>query len=172
MADPIYALVQGGKVHQIGVPAFFKDIPNIVVIRVSSVVGVAEGWLVDDNGDVTAPLAPLMDFRAYAAAARFDKETAGITVGNAPIATDRDSQAMITGMWATAQMNPAVSVQFKSAGGGFATINAAQIQSIAAAVSAHIQACFAAEGQVDAAITAGTITTTAQIDQAFAAITV
>ncbi len=137
---------------------------------------VQQGWVYDGKGGFAVPPPPPPPtadvLRTYAAAARFAKETGGITVGNAPIATDRDSQAMITGMWATAQMNPAITVQFKSAGGGFATINAAQIQSIAAAVSAHVQACFAAEGQIDAAITAGTITTTAQIDQDFAAITV
>jgi hypothetical protein len=37
---------------------------------------------------------------------------------------------------------------------------------IATAVGAHVQACFATEAAVDAEITAGTITTTAQIDAA------
>jgi len=37
---------------------------------------------------------------------------------------------------------------------------------IATAVGAHVQACFAAENAVQAAITAGTITTTAEIDAA------
>ena len=142
--------------------------------------GLPTRWPADGTGaqtiaalqDVLTPYGLFADLKAYAAAARYTKETAGITVGNAPVATDRDSQAMINGMWAAAQINPAITVQFKSAGGGFAQINAAQIQSIAAAVIAHVQACFTAEAQVDAAITAGTITTTAPIDAAFAAITV
>lgn len=110
------------------------------------------------------------DLVAYAAAARYAKETAGITVGTAPIATDRASQALITGMWAAAQITPSISVAFK-ASTGFVTINAQQVEKIATAVAAHVQACFTAEAQVDAAITAGTITTTKQIDDTFSTVT-
>lgn len=136
---------------------------------------VQQGWTTSDGGKTFAPPvspAPIpVDLTTYAAAARYAKETAGITVGTAPIATDRDSQQAITGMWAAAQIDPTTTVQFKTAGAGFVSVNAAQIAKIASAVIAHVQACFAAEAQLVASITAGTTTTTAQIDQAFAAIT-
>ena len=133
---------------------------------------VQQGWTYD--GKAFAAPAPAVftsvDLRAYAASARYARETAGITVGTAPIATDRDSQGMITGAWAAAQINPSISVAWKTTS-GWVSINAAQIEAIATAVLNHVQACFAAEQQVDAAITAGTVTTTAQVDAAFAAVT-
>ncbi len=136
---------------------------------------VQQGWVYDGKGGFAAPPPPPPPtadvLRAYSAAARFAKETGGIKVGNAPIATDRESQAMITGALAGAQLNPNITAAWKTTS-GFVTINAAQINAIATAVLAHVQACFAAEQQVDDAITSGTITTTAQVDQAFAAVTV
>ncbi|MGI3901234.1 MAG: DUF4376 domain-containing protein [Janthinobacterium lividum] len=112
-----------------------------------------------------------VDLRAYAAQVRWRKETGGITVGNAPIATDRESQSLINGLWVSTQVTPAITVQFKTSA-GYVPLSAAQIQTIAAAVHAHAQACRSVEGGLDAAITAGTVTTTAQVDQAFAAVTV
>jgi hypothetical protein len=47
-------------------------------------------------------------------------------------------------------------------------LNATQVIALSNAVLAHVQACFATYASIKAAITAGTITTTAQIDAAFA----
>ena len=44
------------------------------------------------------------------------------------------------------------------------TLTAAEIEAIATAVGAHVQSCFAAEKAGDGAIDAGTVATTAQID--------
>jgi hypothetical protein len=46
------------------------------------------------------------------------------------------------------------------------TLDAATVTAVALAVGAHVQTCFALEQTLDAEITAGTITTTAQIDAA------
>ena len=134
-------------------------------------------WPVDAAGAQTtaslqAVLAPYglnVDLTGYAAAARYAKETAGITVGTAQIATDRESQALITGMWAAAQIDPNISVAFKSSS-GFVTINATQVAKIASAVAGYVQACFTAEGQVAAGIVAGTIKTTADVDAIIGAV--
>ena len=102
---------------------------------------------------------------AYAAAARYALETAGIMVGTSMIATDRDSQGLITGAYNYVLAKPDASIEFKGVS-GWVTLTADQVQTIALAVGGRVQALFAAERQVDAAIQAGTITTTAQIDAA------
>jgi Domain of unknown function (DUF4376) len=119
------------------------------------------------------PPPTLSDLIAYAAAARYNVETSGITVSGIKIATDRDSQALITGAWAMVQQTPTATIQWKGSDGSWTTINAAQITGIAMAVSTHVQTCFSAEQACDTAINAvpPTITTTAQIDAVMAAIT-
>ncbi len=142
--------------------------------------GTCTTWPRDDSGaQTTASLQEVLgsysifaDLAAYAASARYAKETGGIIVNWVKLATDRESQALITGAWATAQINPQVTIQWKGSDGTFTALNAASITAVASAVTAHVQACFAAEAQVDAAITAGTITTMAEVDAAFAAVTV
>jgi hypothetical protein len=110
---------------------------------------------------------------AYAATARYNKETAGITVSGAAVTTDRASQAMLAGAFNYCQQNPTTAINWKTATGAFVTLTAAQITAIADAVGAHVQACFSKEMTVVTAIkaTPPTITTTAQIDAQFAAIT-
>lgn len=104
---------------------------------------------------------------AYAAAKRFAVETGGIVVGGATVATDRVSQAMIGNAFAYVQASGADSVRFKAAS-GWVTLSADQVKALALAVGAHVQAAFAAEDDLDAAINASppTVTTTAQIDAA------
>lgn len=75
---------------------------------------------------------------------RYQKETSGITVNGAMIRTDEYSQGKINGAWSTAQINPAVLIDFKGAN-GWVKISAAEITAIAGAVSAHVQACFSTE---------------------------
>ena len=77
---------------------------------------------------------------AEIAEARYQAEIAGITVGDSTIKTDRESQALITGAWTTAQINPAVSINWK--GSEWVTLDATAITAIATAVSGHVQACF------------------------------
>lgn len=128
---------------------------------------VAEGW-VFDGSSFAAPVVPpptKADLKAYAASKRWEIETGGITVAGAAIQTDRASQAMITGAFAYAQPNPTASIAYKAAG-GFVMLAAAEVEAIANAVGAHVQACFAAEAAIVGAIEAGAITTFAAIDGA------
>ncbi len=115
-----------------------------------------------------APVPPV-DLTAYAAAARYKRQTSGVTINGSVIATDPVSQGLIAGMVTYAQLNPNATISFKSAT-GWVSITAAQAIAIGQAVGSRVQACFAAEQMIDAEIVAGTITTTALIDQAFAAI--
>jgi hypothetical protein len=121
----------------------------------------APGACVPSSGGLTA----------YAAAARYAKETGGITVSGVAMPTDRETQAQLSGAYAYVQATPAATIQWKLANGSFASLTAAEIIAIATAVAAHVQACFAAEATVVAEIAAGTMTTKAQIDSAFAAVT-
>lgn len=130
------------------------------------IVALSEEELAQRAIDIAAAA---IDLVAYAAEARWRREVDGVTVAGAAIATDRESQAMIAGAHAYVQANPAATIKWK-AEGGFVTLDSTAVTAIALAVGAHVQACFAAEADVLAAIEAGTITTPAEIDAAFAAI--
>lgn len=82
---------------------------------------------------------------AELASLRYEKEIAGIMVNGAAIATDRASQALITGAWSISQINPSVLIDWKTASGVWVQIDAATIAGIAAMVAAHVQTCFSAE---------------------------
>lgn len=105
---------------------------------------------------------------AYAAAKRFNKEVGGIVVNGAAIATDRQSQAMINGAYNMATNDANFTTQWKVNNTTFVLLTAAQIIGIAIAVGTHVAACFAQEATAVAGINANTITTAAQVDQAFA----
>lgn len=137
--------------------------------------GTAErGWVIGPDGKLAAPveLAPTAaQLTAYAAAKRFAVEVGGIRVNGAPIATDRQSQAMIGNAVAYVQASGAAAVSYKTAD-GFVTLTADQVRTVGLAVGAHVQACFAAEDAADAGINASppTLTTPAGVDAAFAAV--
>ena len=140
--------------------------PSLIWLACTAAVEL--GWLFDGDGFVPPPpAAPLSkaDLLAYAADKRFQVETGGIEVGGATLDTSRDSQAMITGAYTYSQANPAEIVKFKAAS-GWVDLNAATLATIATAVGAHVQACFAVEASVAAEIEAGTITTTTEINAA------
>ncbi|HEV2501489.1 MAG TPA: DUF4376 domain-containing protein [Mesorhizobium sp.] len=137
-------------------------------------------WPAEDNGDQTdAGLAAVLSpygltlwavplktrLAIYAADKRWRIETGGITVAGARIDTSRESQSMITGAYSYSQANPGVAISYKAAS-GWVVMDAATLAAIATAVGTHVQASFAAEATVAAAIEAGTIKTEAQVDAA------
>ena len=91
------------------------------------------------------------------AAARYEAETAGVTVNGVLIDTGRDSQALITGAALAAMLDSEYSLNWKTES-GFIHLSAPEIIAVAQAVRAHVQACFDREGElvalVDAAETA------------------
>ncbi|WP_235923372.1 DUF4376 domain-containing protein [Brucella tritici] len=110
----------------------------------------------------------LADLVAYAANKRWLKETGGIEINGLTVATDDRSKTMISGARVAAQNDPNFTTQWKGADGSFVTIDAAAVIGISDAMLAHVSNCFATEAQVLADIEAGTISTTEQIDAAFA----
>jgi hypothetical protein len=143
--------------------------------------GVASPWPRDEAGiesdvELQAVLTPYGVFltdveglQSYAAARRYDLETGGIEIAGSHVATDRGSQALINGAFNLVQVAPTTVIKFKTQA-GFVDLDAAAIQIISTAVGQHVQACFAKEAEVVAAITAKkpTIATRAQVDAAFA----
>lgn len=131
--------------------------------------GIAEEAITEDDPEFLAYLNPPPDLAAYAAQKRWERETGGISVAGVPVHTDDRSKVMVIGARIKAAADPSFTTEWKVSGGTFVTLDAATLISIADAVLAHVDACFAVEAGVLAEITAGTITTTGQIDAAFAA---
>lgn len=131
--------------------------------------GVVDGKLAELAAPVSPP-APPIDLAAYAAAARYAKETGGITINDIQIDTSEESQNRISNAWALIQASGATTISYKAMS-GFTTLTVDQFKAVALAVGAHVQACFAVEAAIDAGLSATppTITTTAQIDAALAA---
>lgn len=130
--------------------------------------GMAEEWVDESAPAFEAFLNPPADLVAYAANKRWEVETGGINVGGVPVATDDRSKIMIIGARVKADADANFTTQWKLPSGEFVSIDAATLIAISDAVLAHVDACFAVEGAVLTDIEGGTITTTAQIDEAFA----
>lgn len=96
---------------------------------------------------------------ALAGRKRRQAEEGGTTVEGGRFETDRTTQQMLTSAVLAAQVVGGPTVfQWKTAD-GFVSLTADQVRAIALAVSQHVQACFAAEAELVAAIGAGIVTT-------------
>lgn len=104
---------------------------------------------------------------AHAAAARWRKEVGGVLVGTVPVATDDRSKLMITGARVAAMADPDWTTVWHGSDGNTYPVDVAAMVAISDAVQAHVNAGFATFAAVKAAIEAGTITTTAEVDAAF-----
>ena len=82
------------------------------------------------------------------ATARYETETGGCTIDGITIATDRGSQALLTAAVVTARLEPEFTVRWKCADNRFVTLDSVQLKAIGAAVTAHVEACFAREGEL------------------------
>ncbi|MFE3968387.1 DUF4376 domain-containing protein [Stenotrophomonas sp. YIM B13575] len=106
-------------------------------------------WL--DDGNTPLPLVPLKsltevkeDLLAAATAERWNRETGGIVLGGVQVGTTLDDQNRLSGVLSAIQLGGLESVDFK-AQSGWVQLTAAELQGIALAISAHVQACFTAE---------------------------
>jgi len=85
-------------------------------------------------------------------ARRDEAMCAGIEVNGVPVQTDDLSQQRLTAAALAAQLDPESTVRWKTAGGAFVVLSAAQIVAIALAVRSHVQRCFDREAELKAAI--------------------
>jgi len=112
------------------------------------------------TGDVTTyePPAPTLEesqaaMLAQLAAIRYRRETGGIVVSGVPVATDRESQAIVDRIVKAYDDGDITGdVDFKSPG-GWVSIGEATIRTIKAAGAQHVQACFSRERTLSTAIT-------------------
>lgn len=102
-------------------------------------------------GNVPLPVTPVMTLseaiaakREEATAARWKHETGGIELGGVRVGTGLDDQNRISGVLSAIAVGGLDSVDFKAAS-GWLRLTAADLQGIAQAISAHVQACFSAE---------------------------
>ncbi|WPZ36714.1 DUF4376 domain-containing protein [Thalassobaculum sp. OXR-137] len=90
--------------------------------------------------------------KAAATQHRWEVETGGITVSGVPVATDALTQAKLSGARQLAQDDDQITIKWKSADGTWVTLDATAVTAIARAVGLHVQACFAQEEALHAAI--------------------
>jgi hypothetical protein len=168
-----YARIADGRVAEIveldGVEPAQALHPDIAATIVPAGPQVAEGWTYV-GGQFAPPEPPPPPTKgeliAYAADVRWRAETGGIEVGGQTIDTSRESQNMIAGADALAQADPEEPVDYKAAS-GWVTLDGATVHAVALAVGRHVRSCFRKEREVVAAIEAGAIASTAEIDAAF-----
>lgn len=138
----------------------------------SRIGSMPENWPANraDPRAYAQPLPTPVLLAGYAAFKRWLTSISGVAVSGVQIATDDASRGMIAEVKQNFD-NGAITgtVSFKALS-GWVTLTGPQITSVNQAVVAHIQACFAAEAAADAAITAGTCTTFAQVDAFFQSI--
>lgn len=107
--------------------------------------------LVDEQGNIDTTGHVRAQKRREISDARYHHETAGVKLQGMNIATDRESQSLITGAALQATVDSSYSCQWKTQG-GFVTLTSAQILGIAQAVRAHVQSCFDKEAELLAKI--------------------
>lgn len=83
---------------------------------------------------------------------------------------DVTTRAIVTAAYIQAKTDPAFTIDpWKISPGRYVTLTAPQIIAINDALTTYVQSMFAKNRDIDAAVAAGTITTTAEIDAAYVA---
>jgi hypothetical protein len=120
--------------------------------------------------DVVGPYGQFVNLRYYAADARWRRQTGGITVAGVAYRTDRVSENERNAAYNYSQANAAATFQWKLPDGTFVTLDATALAHVTTSEGDFIQACFTCEKDTVASIAGGTITSRAEVDAAFAAI--
>ena len=142
---------------------------------------IATPWPRDDAGnqtdaalqDVLTPHNVYVDLAAYAAYVRYNLQTGGFIVTSlspVPFNSDPVSINAINTAYDYALANGSAIFQWKMSDGSFITVNKAKITTMQNDATAFTQSCYTCESTTVASINGGTITTQAQVDAAFAAI--
>jgi hypothetical protein len=87
---------------------------------------------------------------------RWVRETSGVVLNGARIKTDRESQALINGAFASMQAGLITTVDWKAANGQWLTLGLQEMTAIAQVVATHVQTAFSMERQMMAQVDAAT----------------
>jgi Domain of unknown function (DUF4376) len=124
--------------------------------------------------EVLTPVGMFANLTYYAANVRFNRASGGVTVTGLsaiPFLTDTVNRNTINSAWSYSQAQTGTySVQWKMSDGSWVTLSKAQLATLNNDVSDFVEKCFACEKTTIDAVNAGTITTQAQVDSAFAAV--
>lgn len=163
-ADLVGWQAAGGVVHSIANEA------DLWAAISANAADYLPGWLFDGETFAQPSIGShsSTQLRAYAAMKRFAREVGGVVFGQATVRTDRESQALINGAYSAAVRDPSFVTRWKVADGTFASLDAEAISTVAGLVAAHVAASFAIEAHVSDQISAGVITSVADVDAAFA----
>ena len=111
---------------------------------------------------------------AYTAAARYDHAGGGVVVtslgGPVPFLSDPVSRNTINSAYDFMILKGSGTVQWKLSDGTFITLDKTKITTLMNDVATFVQSCFSCESTTVTNINSGSITTTAAIDAAFAAV--
>jgi hypothetical protein len=138
-------------------------------------------WPRDDAGnqtdaalqEVLTPYNLWIDLYAYAAHVRYNHASGGLTINSisaVPFMTDPVSRNTVDSAHNYAVNNPGHITDWKLSNGSFIQLTEAQLATALQDIATFVQSCFTTESTTVASITGGTITTQAEIDAAFAAI--
>jgi hypothetical protein len=116
-----------------------------------------------------------IDLTAYTANARYNRASGGVVVtslgGSVPFLSDPQSRNTVNSAYDfMTQKGTGYTVHWKLSDGSFVVLNTTQMTLLMNDMATFVQSCFACEANTVASINGGTITTQAQIDAAFAAI--
>ena len=120
--------------------------------------------------EVLTPWGMFANLTYYAADARYRKASGGVTIGGKPYLTDPVARNTVGSAHDYAVANPGHITDWKLADGTFIQLNEAALAHVLQQMATFVQSCFTCESNTVNGITGGTITTQAQVDAAFAAI--
>ena len=123
--------------------------------------------------DVLTPYNLFVDLAAYAAYVRYNRASGGVKITSlsaVPFLTDPTSRNTVNSAYQYAVANPAHITEWKMSDGTFIQLTNTQIATVNNDMTTFVQSCFACESTTLNGINGGTITTMAQVDAAFAAI--
>jgi hypothetical protein len=135
-------------------------------------------WPVDDAGaqtdealqDVLRPYDIYVNLAYYTGGARQKKIAGDIVVNGLPFSTDPLTYGSLNSAYIYTIDKQSDTFSWKLPDGSFITLNTADIKALQNAANQFAQSCFACEDTTLDGIETGTITTRAQVDAAFAAI--
>jgi hypothetical protein len=128
-----------------------------------------QGLRIWRNGQVQA-YTPPVDLKAYAANRRWETEVGGFSLAGIRYASDDRAKTLILGVKLMCEQDPAHTENWYAADGSVHPMDKTAIDALATAMASHVSSCFRVYGEVMAGITAGSITTTSEIDAAFGAV--